>query len=211
MISGQKIILLFSKYPVPGKSKTRLIPAIGKYAAAELQKKMTEDIVTKLEKYRLKTHVPYVIYHHGGNEKTLQRWLGEKHEYRSQASGNIGSKMNSALAEYLEQYSSILLIGADCPMIDHSIFTHAFTILEKKQIVLGPCFDGGYYLVGIQGNLLPEKVKHLFEGVTWSSNTVLATTLKNIEKDDLSYGLTTRLHDIDTPEDLRHIDYYSYT
>ena len=38
-------LIIFSRYPEPGKTKTRMIPALGAEGAAELQKKMTEHTV----------------------------------------------------------------------------------------------------------------------------------------------------------------------
>ncbi|MEJ2168327.1 MAG: hypothetical protein P8X90_22650 [Desulfobacterales bacterium] len=43
-------LIIFSRYPEPGTTKTRLIPALGAEGAADLQRRMTEHIVAELSR-----------------------------------------------------------------------------------------------------------------------------------------------------------------
>ena len=69
---------------------------------------------------------------------------------------------------------------------------------HRAQAVLGPCPDGGYYLVGLK-NTQPQ----LFQGINWSSSTVLADTLTQAERLGLTVHLLPSWPDIDTPADLQ--------
>lgn len=205
MTSVQEIILLFTKYPQPGKSKTRMIPNLGEKGAADLQRKMTEMIAAKALAYTKEHSCRLEIFFHGGTSTLMRQWLGSSYSFRRQPEGELGAKMAAAICQYLVRYRSILLIGADCPGIDSAVFRSGFSALQANDIVLGPAFDGGYYLIGIQGSLRQSQLHALFSGVSWGTGRVLDQTLNNVKKLDLNYHLLKKLHDIDTFEDLRYL------
>ena len=41
-----RILILFTRFPTPGLTKTRLIPALGAEGAADLQRQMTEHTLS---------------------------------------------------------------------------------------------------------------------------------------------------------------------
>lgn len=207
MVSVQEIILLFTKYPLPGRSKTRLIPKLGAQGAADLQKLMTEVITTKMQTISLSEDYHFTVFHEGGNNQLMKNWLGDSLFFRQQHTGNLGEKMCGAIAAYLQSYRSIILIGSDCPEINASVIENAFTALETHDFVLGPAYDGGYYLVGVQGALPITAVKHIFTGIDWGSENVLRQTISRINEAGQSYRLVKKLHDIDTPDDLKYFNY----
>lgn len=208
MNSAQDILLLFTKYPLAGKSKTRLIPALGKRGAAQLQKVMTQSITAILQKL-VETEYCYLeIHYEGGNQGLMQQWLGASLNYKPQHKGDLGQRMASAFAAHLGRYQSIILLGSDCPDINRTILKEGLTRLKDHDIVIGPAFDGGYYLIGIKGTLNRDCLDFLFAEIDWGEEQVLNQTLTRIEKKQLRYHLLKKLHDIDTPEDLKHFDNY---
>jgi rSAM/selenodomain-associated transferase 1 len=94
---------------------------------------------------------------------------------------------------------SVVLIGTDCPDISLNHLRAAFRYLENHDLVLGPAFDGGYYLIGLSANR-PE----LFEGIGWGESSVLEKTITTAESAGLRTALLDPLRDIDRPEDLHH-------
>ena len=70
----------------------------------------------------------------------------------------------------------------------------------RSDVVLGPCEDGGYYLIGLAA---PQPA--LFEGIPWSTDAVLALTLEKARRHDLSVHLLPPWFDVDTEADLRRL------
>jgi rSAM/selenodomain-associated transferase 2 len=90
-----------------------------------------------------------------------------------------------------------VLIGADCPELSAGLVSEAFEALRHRPVVFGPALDGGYYLVGL-GRAVPE----LFEGPAWGTGTVLADSLRILQRIGLEPALLKPLTDIDRPQDL---------
>ena len=205
----QDIVLVFTRYPAPGASKTRLIPALGEEGAANLQKKLTEHVVAQT--CHLQSDIPcdLEIHYAGGNLAAMQKWLGIKITYKPQAEGDIGMKMAQAMAAHLEKKSRILLLGSDLPEISSSILAEAFGSLKQHDLTIGPAFDGGYYLIGVNGGLKKQTLFSLFANISWGADNVFTETLANAEHHHLSLYILPKLHDIDRPEDLGYLNNHS--
>ncbi len=70
-------------------------------------------------------------------------------------------------------------------------------MLNSREIVIGPCYDGGYYLIGMN-----QMHRDIFEGISWSTSQVYAQTLTKVTQLGISVRRLRRLRDIDTGEDL---------
>lgn len=205
MTSAQDIIILFTKFPEPGKSKTRLIPRLGAEKAAELQRLMTLEVCGKLKKLQMRRPCRVEIHYTGGNREAVQQWLGTSFVYKKQCEGSLGLRMYSSLQQHLGKEQAIVLLGADCPAVDQKLLEKGLTELKSHDIIIGPAHDGGYYLIGVRGDTEPDRLKPLFFGIDWGTSRVLPQTLEKIQTEQLSYRLLKKLHDIDTPEDLRYL------
>jgi glycosyltransferase A (GT-A) superfamily protein (DUF2064 family) len=95
-------------------------------------------------------------------------------------------------------YESAILIGTDIPELSRDVIFSAQQALKKHDAVLGPSSDGGYYLVGFTKSGF---VKTIFDGMTWSVNSVLSETCRAMERQSIKYQLICECHDIDTSED----------
>jgi rSAM/selenodomain-associated transferase 1 len=198
-------LLIFTRYPQAGRSKTRLIGELGPEGAARLQRRLTERVVD--EARQLAAHYPVNVQIHfcGGDEERLSGWLGPL-VYRSQVDGDLGRKMGAAMHGALEEMGtapgSVVLIGSDIPQVDASLLRQAFKTLARHEVVLGPSRDGGYYLVGLTAAAAPRVLPLLFDDMHWSTETVLAETLGRLGANGCSVQLLPMLRDIDRPEDL---------
>lgn len=196
--SAEECLILFTRYPEPGKTKTRLIPLLGAEGAATLQRQMTEQKLAEVN--QLLTFYPLSVEVHfaGGNEQLMQEWLGLNWVYRRQSEGDIGDRMASAFqASFAAGMNTVVLIGTDCPELNAPLLAEAFQLLRQHNLVLGPALDGGYYLIGLRG-LIPE----LFTGIPWSTAEVLQQTLSIAQRLGLAVAKLPLLSDIDRPEDL---------
>jgi len=209
MTFAQEIILLFTRLPEPGKSKTRLIPALGAEGAAELQRSMTHLMSGTLRAVAKKRQVCTEVHYTGGKREEMEKWLGGDLVYKLQHEGDIGTRMFAAIRQHLRCHSSIILVGSDCPDLNSDILQSSLQALQNNEIVIGPAFDGGYYLLGVQGGLSENDLKYIFTNIDWGTAEVLRQTEERINTLKLRYHLLKRLHDIDTPEDLRYFDHSS--
>ncbi len=200
----KKKLLLFTRYPVAGQTKTRLIPALGPEGAADLQRRLTEQTLRTAEKLATGSQPELEIRHAGGSSEQMKNWLGPKRIYRDQGPGDLGEKMTRAMTEAFQAgYRQVMVIGADCPGLSPEILASGFSSLADHSLVLGPAVDGGYYLLG-----LTRPCPELFSNRSWGSNLLLAETMTAAKKLALKFFLLKELADVDRPEDLKHFGDY---
>lgn len=209
MASVQEIILVFTKYPVPGQSKTRLIPALGAEEAAGLQRRMTRTVVGTVHTYSRKRPTALEIYHEGGSLASMRNWLGGEHIYKRQSGGDLGQRMHAAIADRLRCYRSVILLGSDCPAVSGAHLAEGFTALKDNDMVLGPAYDGGYYLIGAAETIAAAALASVFNDIPWGGPEVFVRTLEKIAGLKLNCHLLPKLHDIDTPDDLKYLHHHS--
>lgn len=191
-------LIIFTRYPEPGKTKTRLIPALGADGAAELQRRMTELTLQKAAQTRMSRRIRLEISYEGGSEFLMQRWLGEHLTFRSQGKGDLGERMRRAFRRAFRAGAQrVVIIGTDCPDLTPDILEMAFDALQRSDIVIGPANDGGYYLIGLR-HYIPK----LFESIQWGSEKVFEQTLMRAREVEVHPGLLSQLSDVDRPEDL---------
>lgn len=191
-------LILFVKYPSPGKVKTRLGTTIGMEPAARLYRKFAETsfmIAAEMSKHSTKV---YVWFAPGGEPSAVQSWVGHEHfVYAEQKGDSLGDRMHHAFREVFRVGATkAVILGTDIPELDAAIVTEAFEKLCSHDVVLGPSTDGGYYLLG-----MAAPGHDLFDGVPWSTPEVFPATLRLIEKHHANAAFLPQLSDIDTLED----------
>ena len=200
---SRKRLILFTRYPEPGTTKTRMIPELGAKGAAELQRQMTRHIVSRVMEFTGLHPTPLEVRFEGGNKNLMQAWLGAGFDYSPQGEGDIGLRMGRALEEgFGDGCETVVIIGSDIPDITGDIIQKAFEGLKKHDLVLGPAGDGGYYLIGMHKTAFTQANPRLFNNIHWGTDEVLSQTLAVVKKLGLSYTLLDTLDDVDRPEDL---------
>ncbi|MEO1069865.1 MAG: TIGR04282 family arsenosugar biosynthesis glycosyltransferase [Cyanobacteria bacterium J06638_6] len=191
-------LLMFSRYPEPGHTKTRLIPHLGPEGAAALQRHMTEHVLRRVTAAAQRLPLAITVHFSGGTQSQMQAWLGADVTCYPQAMGSLGDRLGAAFQQSFDQgYSSAIAIGSDCPALDYGHLAAALASLTRVDVVLGPATDGGYYLIGLGR---PELA--LFHAIDWGTDRVLTQTLAVAASQGLSVELLSPLTDIDRPEDL---------
>ena len=181
-------LVLFTRYPQPGQAKTRLIPALGAIAAADLHRRLTEATLATL----LATGLPVELWVTGAPVAAFEVWLGTGVPIHPQGDGDFGARMDRALRP-----TPAILVGSDLPTLAASHIVAAAALLAESRVALGPAEDGGYYLVG-----LPAPAPFLFAEMVWSTSGVLAETQRRLLANAVPYALLPTLPDLDRPEDL---------
>ena len=183
-------ILVFAKAPVPGRVKTRLIPALGAEGAAALAREMLERTLGEA----LATGLDVELC----GDPDAAGW----HEARpglaltAQGEGGLGERLARAAARGLEE-GPVLLIGSDCPGLDRRRLAEAAAALETCDAVLHPAHDGGYALLGLR-----RFDASLFEGIAWSTGAVAEQTIARIAALCWTLRELDVLWDVDEPADL---------
>ncbi len=191
-------LIIFTRYPEPGKTKTRLIPALGAQGAANLHRQLIKNTLNQAQNLTKNRAVEVEVKYAGGSQELMQKLLPPPINCSPQSQGALGEKMKNALAEsFAQSIQRIIIIGTDCPELDTHRLTQAFNRLGNYDLILGPALDGGYYLIGMQ-RTIPE----LFVKIDWGTELVLQQTLTIAQHLNLSYSLLDPLADIDRPEDL---------
>jgi rSAM/selenodomain-associated transferase 1 len=196
-------LIIFTRYPEAGLTKTRLIPALGPEAAADLQRRMTAHVAGQAGKLAKLRRAAVEVRFEGGTPESMRSWLGDAFHYCRQGPGDIGARMQRALAASFSSGAlRSVLIGSDIPDITVDILAIAFDRLRSEDLVLGPAKDGGYYLIGLRQAAWSAAADVLFTAMPWGSSQVLAATRKKIDALGYQAALLETLADIDRPEDL---------
>jgi uncharacterized protein len=188
-------ILVFAKAPVPGRVKTRLIPALGADGAARLAAEMLERTVN--EAVESGVGAVELCADPAPNDPA---WIGHRPlgvEASDQGGGDLGDRLARAAERVVAGGERVMLIGADCPDLTRHRLAAAAAALGAHDAVIHPAQDGGYALLG-----LARFDPSLFAKIAWSTSGVAAATIARIEALGWSLHVGETLRDIDEPADL---------
>jgi glycosyltransferase A (GT-A) superfamily protein (DUF2064 family) len=204
-------LIIFVRFPHPGKVKTRLATSIGNDKAARLYRLCTENIFKETKK--LSDNVlKYIFYADRDDKDNVMKWAGPVFHFMPQVEGDLGIRIEAAFNYMFRQGArKAIIVASDVPDLSAGIIRNAISALTDNDIVIGnaisaltdndivigPTNDGGYYLLGMNGIH-----SDLFRGVTWSTTKVYDETLGIVEYLGLRVHCLRTLDDIDTEEDL---------
>ncbi len=187
-----KALIIFVRNPELGKVKTRLAADVGNEEALAIYKELLQHTFTIASEVNAEK---FVFYH----DEIIQHdmWNAEGFHKRIQAIADLGGKMKAAFQElFNDGYKEVIIIGSDCLQLSAAIIEDGFTMLKKNDTVIGPANDGGYYLLGMR--TLHE---FIFENKAWSTASVCAQTMANLQQHQLTVSLLPQLTDVDTAAD----------
>ena len=189
-------IVIFAKAPLPGRVKTRLIPALGEAGAARLAHRML--LATAAEAVAANLSIPELC---ADPHPLDPEWEGllppQQLRFTAQGEGDLGERLARAAKRVILLGEAVLLIGADCPGLDRRRLREAAAALQDHDAILHPASDGGYALLGLRKFDLS-----LFESIAWSTPSVAEATIARIDALGWSLHLGETLRDVDVPADL---------
>jgi rSAM/selenodomain-associated transferase 2/rSAM/selenodomain-associated transferase 1 len=190
-------VAIFMRYPRPGNVKTRMARQIGEPESAAIYRSCVQHLFKEFS--RLPRRVRrYICFDGIGDLEIIRKWAGNHFLYVPQYIGDLGQRLEDAISTLLSHgHRKTIIIASDTPGISSGIVIHAAELLDNKDIVLGPDSGGGYYLVGMK-----KMYYRLFEGIPWSTPSVLEKTVETARELGLSVGLLPIMTDLDTAEDL---------
>lgn len=181
-------LIIFVKNPIEGQVKTRLAKTIGNNAAVTVYKQLLQHTFSITRNLVVDK---FVFYADSINNNDL--WLGNIYQKQEQKGNDLGERMKNAFELIFNSgYEKTIIIGSDCYELTQQILEEAFDGLMIADAIIGPCNDGGYYLLGMK-QLIPE----LFDGIQWSTDEVLITTKKVLQDLQLQFELLPTLNDVD--------------
>ncbi|MFQ5501119.1 MAG: TIGR04282 family arsenosugar biosynthesis glycosyltransferase [Phycisphaerae bacterium] len=197
MARSPDTIILFAKFPQPGRVKTRLIGALTPEQAAEVYHRL---LVLSLDTLRAVANAR-IILAGAPDAADFSEYIDSRVEFRPQGDGDLGKRLSRGITAAFEAGSPrVIVVGADCPRMESGDLSRAFELLGGHDVVIGPAIDGGYYLLGLR-----RPAPTLLEGIDWSSDRVLGQTQARAAATGLRVALLETRRDVDTIEDIRSL------
>jgi rSAM/selenodomain-associated transferase 1 len=195
-----RCLLFFVKNPERGKVKSRLAAVIGGDSAVRLYKNLVVQMLSTLKEG---TFPLYICFFPKSAQKPTKNWLGSEYCFIPQNGKDLGERMRNGFIEAFEMgFKRVVLIGSDIPDLPLEFIEEAFITLNKNDVVIGPAFDGGYYLIGFKDkSFFPQ----LFEGIAWGTQNVFGETIEKLKRFRRVVHTLPYLRDIDTAEDLKRL------
>jgi uncharacterized protein len=194
-----RALAVVAKAPLRGQVKTRLGPLLSLAQAADLYECLLRDIVSKMNGYDGSQF--WLAFAPGGEDYFRRTFPNER--LLAQRGQDLGERLHHIFMDLFRVgYDAVIVADSDSPTVPLSVIERAYEELGEKgcDLVLGPCDDGGYYLVGLK-----HPTQGIFRDIPWSTARVLECTLDRARELELRAALLPRAYDIDVPEDLQRL------
>lgn len=194
------VIMVFARAPVPGETKTRLIPALGARGAACLHAELIDRTLAKVTAI---DDASIALWCTPSIEDAFLQSRAKQYgiPLYAQYGDDLGRRMAHAFETTLLSAPWAIVLGTDCPELMTCDVQQAIDELRRGiDAVAGPAFDGGYYLLGLR-----RASPYIFEEMPWGTDQVWALSEERLGSLGWSWSITRTHHDLDRPEDL---DYF---
>jgi hypothetical protein len=202
-----RTIIIFAKPAEPGRVKTRLTGLLTQEQAASLYRCFLVDLAEMLAAYRDEHdgQIELILGHTGSaDHPSFAPFRDLGFTLQGQSGADLGARMGRMISDQLDRGGDqVVVIGSDSPTLQPHHLDDAFERLDRADVVLGPSFDGGYYLAG-----MGRPHTDIFEDIDWSTPRVLEQTMRRADDAGLVYGLLEFWYDVDTPRDLHRLWYH---
>jgi uncharacterized protein len=186
-------LAIFARAPVPRQAKTRLIPLLGPRGAAEFHAALVSDVLQKVNALGARVS-PYFFL--AGARFPVSSSLSD-YTLERQRGGDLGKRLERALRDLLARHRRALVIGTDSPLLPKRILLRALEKLRRSDAVLGPCPDGGFYLIGLR-----RLERGLFNEVRWGGASAFRDMRENLVAQGFSCAILEPVEDVDRPADV---------
>lgn len=193
-------LLVIAKRPAPGHTKTRLTPPLTPEQAAQLYECFLQDTLAVV---RAVPNVTRLINYAPLEAEAYFRALAPDFGLVPQVGEDLGQRLDNALTHCLTSggFARAVIMDSDSPTLPSAHLAQAFTALDEADVVLGPCEDGGYYLIGLK-----QPTPALTRQVEMSTPRVLDDTLALASQLRLTTALLPTWFDVDTHAELNRLE-----
>lgn len=200
-MKGFDALSVMLKAPRPGTVKTRLVPPMTPIEAAGLYECFIKDIFSATS--TLDSVDVFAAFTPPDSEDEIRALIPPVTGLFAQEGDTLGARISNVFARLFGVgYKRVVVIGSDSPDIPFEYMEDSFRLLchRENTVVLGPALDGGYYLIGLN-----TQADELFDGIRWSSPSVLEETMEKARSSMLNVELLPKWHDVDYAKDLAAI------
>ncbi len=186
-------LAVMAKAPRAGRVKTRLSPPLTLEQTATLNVAFLRDTTENLA--GVVGGAGLISYTPVGDEELFAGLLPERFALVAQRGDGFGERLLAAAEDILAfGYGAVCLIDSDSPTVPAEAYAAAVAALAAPgdRVVLGPSWDGGYYLIGLK-TARPEP----FAEISWSTGAVLAETVARCEGAGLEVVMLPTWYDVD--------------
>jgi rSAM/selenodomain-associated transferase 1 len=189
-------IVIMAKKPEPNKVKTRLISDFNPVLASEIYHGFLLDRIEQIGRFSHWDH--FIAYTPESSKQFFERLIPKHFSLIPQRGNDLGERLsNISFSFFNNKYKKMIMIDSDSPNLPSNFIISSFEYLNDSDIVLGPCEDGGYYLVGLRMHI-PE----IFRDIPWSTPYVTHATKEKAQSVGRTVSLLKKWYDVDTKEDL---------
>jgi len=198
-VQDEAVAAILTRAPSAG-GKSRLFQALGLVPDVDL---LTALFLDTLDNVIASSVTPVVCYTPASAEEELRTLVPRGTRLLPQREGDLGARMRAAFDDLFSGGArAVVLVGSDLPLLDPDSVSRTMERLTEhpRRVILGPSRDGGYYLIGATRTPVG-----LFDGITWSTPSVFADTLRRADEHRIELNLLPLAADVDTAEDLRAV------
>lgn len=186
-------VVVFAKVPGKGRPKSRIAEKAGREKADAIYSELlmiTAD--------RVATFNHFVSYSGDDDPGVLKQIFTQAAGFIRQQGDTLGARLIDALCAVRQKgYALLCAVGTDCPELEKTDITSAFTgLAQGKDVVIGPAHDGGYYLIAVKNPAIG-----VFNVTGWGTADLLTRTVEEIYRLGLDLLLLKEKSDIDTLDD----------
>jgi glycosyltransferase A (GT-A) superfamily protein (DUF2064 family) len=208
-------IVVVAKCPIPGKSKTRLIPLLGPEGSARLARAMLSDVLVSLVQCRPLDPVKIILYY--APDKTIMVELLKELKIDEQrvhllpmlkdndlTKSDLGRQLTNALQEARNlTKGNVMFLGMDAPILPLEEIPLALSL--QTEATLCPALDGGYGMLSVPTQC-PDSI---FSNVLWSNSLTGLAQLKALTDAHIPVRLGRIMMDIDEEASVRQLVRYA--
>ncbi|MDP8925393.1 MAG: TIGR04282 family arsenosugar biosynthesis glycosyltransferase [Actinomycetota bacterium] len=193
-------LYIIAKAPRVGFAKTRLGRAIGHDAAVVLYRAFLQDLAARFARAPFECGWYVTPPDAWDDISPLVDWGEREVRILFQKEGDLTERQRELFCgASMRGEERVVLVASDSPHLTVETVAQAFRELDQHDLVFGPTYDGGYYLIGMRG------FNDVFCGAPMSTGSVLGNVVAQAELAGLSVGRIETTFDVDEVEDLEHL------
>jgi rSAM/selenodomain-associated transferase 1 len=193
--NSDRVLVIMAKAPRPGKVKTRLTPSLPLQAVTNFYRCLLDDTLALAHSL---VGVEIAIMCPDSDVSELAEFAGSGVSVVGQNGQGLAAGLTSVFAHFARHHARrIIAFNSDSPHLPGSVLEEAFETLAEQDLVVGPTYDGGYYLVGAMASY-----PTLFSGDGMGTGNALERLLARARDLELSVGSVDLFYDTDVAEDL---------
>jgi rSAM/selenodomain-associated transferase 1 len=189
-----RVVAIMAKAPRAGHVKTRLSAVFPPDAVLELYRALVEDSIGVAT--RIGASIAVVCP--AGDSEDIGAWLPSDVRIVPQRGSGLAEGLISCFDMLCDRSGRrVIAFNSDTPHLPSHVLDSAFGALADHDVVIGPCDDGGYYLVGVT-----RSHAGLFDPQAMGTGSACDALIDRTRSLGLSAAVISAQYDVDLPRDL---------